>query len=271
MKKNNSSTSSSEQRPKSKNSSVKKLKKATSIKKSKKVKEKTKKTTKAKVSKKNKSPTKPQTKKSQKKSSKTKDSKDKKKDISVAHLNELNHEFPNDAPEIIPEGYGDHRLVFIARDPQWAFCFWEIDQTKLENFLRERGKPNKANLWKIRVYCHSVGNDEKGETFLDFDIDLVSGKLHLELFPPGSTFTAKLGLMDEQNNFTGVLTSNSIDLPSDRPSENDEEIWSKGENIQEVFLPLATREVENPKLSVESRSRQSFGVSSASRYKASKK
>lgn len=185
-------------------------------------------------------------------------------------LKKIDEKFPQDSLDL-PNSYSDHRLVLIARDPQWAFCFWEIDSEKIKQRFGELGNPHQLNRWKLRVYCHTDGNIEKGKLFSDSEIDLSPGKIYLELFPPGSTFTAELGVMDKKNNYCQVLTSNSIDLPPDNPSENHDEVWTNGKNIEEVYQQSSETLVKKLELSVNKRSIQSFGKSSASVYKESKK
>ncbi|MGV7220839.1 MAG: DUF4912 domain-containing protein [Nitrospinales bacterium] len=170
----------------------------------------------------------------------------------------------------LPNSYCDHRLVLIARDPKYAFCFWEIDDEKVKQHFDGLGKQYQLNHWNLRIYCNMAGNIEKGKLFSDSEIDLSPGKIYLELFPPGSTFTAELGVMDNKNNYYRILTSNSINLPPDSPSENHEVIWTKGEDIQEAFMQSAESQIEKPELFFNRGPMQSFGESSSSRYKGTK-
>lgn len=40
------------------------------------------------------------------------------------------HDFPDDAE--LPEDYNDTRIVLLVRDPAWAFAYWEIGSSTLE-------------------------------------------------------------------------------------------------------------------------------------------
>ena len=229
-----------------------------------------KKTSKAKITKPNKSSVKSKIKKTKTTIPKIDEPKSHEIKNNISQSKAVDAQFLQDLSDL-PDSYGDHRLIFIARDPQWAFCFWEIDSEKMEQRLKEFGESSMSDRWKLRVYTHQPGKSEIGELVSDSDIDLSSGKIYLELFPPGSTFIAELGIMDNQNNFCNVLTSNSIDLPPDSPSENYEEIWTQGENIQEAFIYPAERQAENPEFFGSKRLKKSFGESSSSHYKNLKK
>jgi hypothetical protein len=233
-----------------------------------------KKTSKAKITKPNKSSVKSQSKKSKTQNPKIDEPKNHEIKNQNRQLNAVDEQFLQD-PSHLPDGYGDHRLIFIARDPQWAFCFWEINSEKMEQRLKELGESTISDRWKLRVYIHQPGISENGDFVSDWDINLSSGKIYIELFSPGSTFIAELGIMDKQNNFCKVLTSNSIELPPDSPSENYEEVWTKGENIQEVFQEVffnsSEKQIEKPGFFESKKLKHSFGESSSSHYKKLKK
>ena len=188
----------------------------------------------------------------------------------ILGLPEITDELREDEPENLPDNYGDHRLVLIARDPRWAFCYWEIDPAIMEKGLRKLGKNSEQTHWKLRVYRLPAGKKESGEIFAELDVDYFSGKRYLELFPPGTTFLAELGLMDQHKNFAAIVTSNSINLPADRPSEIFEEQWTMGENVQKAFNESIKLQMEKSGSTTGVKSAQSFGPSSSSRYKDAK-
>jgi len=230
----------------------------------------TKKITKTNSKQPNKSSVKSQTIESKKQSSKIGADKDSESEDQTYLLKGVDEPLIKDSWDL-PDNYKDHRLIFIARDPKWAFCFWEIDSEKLEPRLRELDQSYLMDRWKLRVYRYTSGKNELGDLVKDSDIDILSGKIYLELSPPGSTFKAELGVMDKQNNFARVLISNGIDLPPDSPSEIFDEVWTKGENIQEANLNPAESKVFKSGLPVNKNSMKYFGESSASRYQESKK
>lgn len=188
----------------------------------------------------------------------------------VLGLPEIADEFREEAPRDLPDNYGDHRLVLIARDPRWVFCYWETDPAKREEGYRKLGKSPGQTRWILRVY--SLPADKKGARtiFADLGVDFSSCKTYLELFPSGAAFSAELGLMDQQGNFAAIVASNRIELPPDRPSENFDERWTLGENIQKAFYKSMSGRLEKPGLTADGRSMPSFGVSSSSKYEDTK-
>ena len=47
----------------------------------------------------------------------------------------------------LPGGYGESRIVLLPRDPQWAYCYWDVSNEHKEE-LRRQGGQNLA----LRVY-----------------------------------------------------------------------------------------------------------------------
>lgn len=166
----------------------------------------------------------------------------------------------------LPESYGDNRLVLIARDPQWVFCYWDIDAERREEGIRALGKNPGQARWNLRVY--GVSPSSSGEKIIagDVEIDFSSGKSYLELSPSGASFQVELGLMDDEGNFVPIAVSNLIDLPPDKPSESVDEQWMPGEWAHKEFYDsLPYGRLASGK-SARGGSKLSFGVSSFSRY-----
>jgi len=63
----------------------------------------------------------------------------------------------------IPDYYNDTRIVLLLRDPSWAFAYWDIRDTDLE----EKKKKSGYNGLLLRV--HECSTDGKG-SLVSFDI-----------------------------------------------------------------------------------------------------
>ena len=175
-----------------------------------------------------------------------------------------------DSPLSLPDNYGDHRLVLIARDPRWAFCYWETDPAKREEAMRKLGASPGQTHWNLRAYRLPADKKGAGTIFADLGVDLSAGKSYLELGPPGAAFSVELGLMDQQGNFAAILSSNTIELPADRPSESFDEQWTLGENVQKAFYESLEGPAQKPGPAAGTRSIPSFGASSYSRHRDAK-
>ncbi|NIQ03298.1 MAG: DUF4912 domain-containing protein, partial [Nitrospinaceae bacterium] len=135
------------------------------------------------------------------------------------------------APEL-PRGYGDNTLVLMPRDPYWAYVYWEIQPSKLEQGLESLNRRRQEVRPVLRL--HSVP-EVMGRPF-DVDVDLDTGYHYMQLSPPGSTFYAELGLRDPEGRFLVLLHSNEATMPLDGPSEVADEEWMTSETeFQEMY------------------------------------
>ena len=188
----------------------------------------------------------------------------------VLGLPGLGDEATADSPLSLPDNYGDHRLVLIARDPRWVFCYWETDPAKRAEAMRKLGASLGQTHWNLRAYRLPADKKGAGALCADLGVDLSVGKCYLELGPPGAAFSAELGLMDQQGNFVAIVSSNTIELPADRPSESFDEQWALGENVQKAFYESLEGPAHKSAPAAGAKSMPSFGVSSHSRHRGAK-
>ena len=76
------------------------------------------------------------------------------------------HSEPVETLSNLPEHYGDHRLVVMARDPNWAYAYWDLNPTKIRNLLKSAGQTADKARWVLRVYSAALQPvEEKGPLF----------------------------------------------------------------------------------------------------------
>jgi len=137
-------------------------------------------------------------------------------------------------PSELPEHYGDHRLVVMARDPNWAYAYWDLNPTKVRNLLKSAGQTAGKARWILRVYSaalHSV--EEKGHYF-DVDTLVQGGNYYLNLSKPGARFIVEIGVMDSSGMFRPTAQSNPVILPLDHPSDTIAQESTFSEDITSV-------------------------------------
>lgn len=135
----------------------------------------------------------------------------------------------------LPKEYGENQLVIMARDPKWAFAYWEVTPEELEKSREKAGEG--ANL-TLRVY-DITGIDFDGKNALShFDISVYErvGNWYIELAKPDRSFCADLGLLTPEGTFISIIHSNVITTPRDKVSEITDEKWMiMEEEFQKVF------------------------------------
>jgi hypothetical protein len=113
----------------------------------------------------------------------------------------------------LPDRYGDHRLVVLARDPNWAYVYWDLDPKR----MRELAPGGESARWMLRVYDATL-HPVKG-AFFDVDINVKDGSYYLDLDRPGARFVVEIGVVDSSGWFHATAQSNPVILPRDHPSD----------------------------------------------------
>lgn len=126
---------------------------------------------------------------------------------------------PVETPLDLPDRYGDHRLVVLARDPNWAYAYWDLNPTQVRNLLKNAGQTAGKARWKLRVYSAALQPVKDKGHYFDVDIDVQGGNYYLNLSKPGARFIVEIGVMDASGLFRSTAQSNPVILPLDHPSE----------------------------------------------------
>ncbi len=122
-------------------------------------------------------------------------------------------------PSDLPERYGDHRLAVLARDPNWAYAYWDLDAAQVRDLLKRTGQSATDARWVLRVYSAALHPVEDKGHYFDIDINVKTGSYYLDLSRPGARFTVEIGVMDTSGMFRATAQSNPVILPLDHPSE----------------------------------------------------
>jgi hypothetical protein len=106
----------------------------------------------------------------------------------------------------LPPRYASHRIAIIARDPKWAFVYWDVD--------RERG----AALFEAgaRVVLRLLdGND--GRILMSPRVHPESGRYYFRLPAADQVYQVALVAVREDGSETTVLASNRVLAPPELP------------------------------------------------------
>ncbi len=49
----------------------------------------------------------------------------------------------------LPSGYGESRIVLMPRDPQWAYCYWDVPNTHKEELRKQGGQQLALRLYDV--------------------------------------------------------------------------------------------------------------------------
>lgn len=137
-------------------------------------------------------------------------------------------EFSVDAGSPLPEGYGDNRLVIMARDPLWFFAYWELTHEKAEQVRQVHGR----DIWDravliMRVYdvTDAPNNSTDDATYFDIELTKQARSWYVQVARSGRAYIADLGLRLPDGRFITLLRSNRILMPVGRVSDLIDAQW----------------------------------------------
>ena len=107
----------------------------------------------------------------------------------------------------LPTSYGEDRLVLLARDPEWLFCYWEI---RPETAHRAMGQIEDT-VPVLRVSYRPAGGGE--DRSYDERIDLFARRHYLHVPAAHHVYRAQLGFRGPDGGFVAALQSNEVFAP----------------------------------------------------------
>jgi len=142
---------------------------------------------------------------------------------------------------ILPDSYGDNRLVILPRDPYWFFAYWEVTPERAGALRAEYG----PELWDsatlvLRVYDSTASADGSGPYF-DVDIpDRWARQWYVQVPASGRAYVVDLGLRLPDGRFILLLKSNRITLPLGHISDLTDNSWMTfGSPVQQQAWEVA--------------------------------
>lgn len=137
-------------------------------------------------------------------------------------------EFAVDAGSPLPEGYGDNRLIIMARDPLWFFAYWEITHERAEQIRQVHGR----DIWDrallvLRVYdAGDVDHNGMDDApYFDVEVHKFAKQCYIQVPCSGHSYVADLGLRLPDGRYIALFRSNRIRLPSGAVSDVMDAQW----------------------------------------------
>lgn len=143
---------------------------------------------------------------------------------------------------VLPEGYGDNRIVLLVRDPKCLYAYWEMTQDKREELQQKLG----VDTWqqsKFILRVHDVTNvtvDGNNVESFDIQIDAHTMSWYIHVPAANRSYRVDLGVLTHQNKFYTLARSNIVTTPRDGISEIVDEQWmSVEEEFRRLYLLAA--------------------------------
>lgn len=142
--------------------------------------------------------------------------------------------FPVEKKEELPAFYGDNKIALMARDPYYAFTYWEVTSQRYEDTKRLLGPDVRLVL---RVYdvtdIHFDGKNAR--SYFDIEVYDMTGSWYININRPNRSFCIDLGALAPDGRFLTLVRSNAVTMPRDTVSDVVDEEWML---LEEEFMKL---------------------------------
>ena len=146
---------------------------------------------------------------------------------------------PPPEPPQLPDYYGDEKVILLARDPEWLYCYWDCSQQTRE-LLRGDRLHHEGKRLVLRILCMDAPEpgQMQGNTRYWFDVAVLdfARDWYIRVPEDGCIWRAELAVVSS-NSYETILASNLISMPRSEMSENDLTNWMTVD--EETFMALA--------------------------------
>jgi len=130
---------------------------------------------------------------------------------------------PSFAPEkrdVLPDRYGETRLVAQARDPRWLHAYWELAEAD------ERRAVGGRTVLRIYELTTARFSSKTIRRWDDITPTPEARDWFIEVGRPASWWCLELGVAGP-GGFVPLVRSNLVETPADRPSDEYEADWPR--------------------------------------------
>ncbi|MFP4618293.1 MAG: DUF4912 domain-containing protein [Spirochaetaceae bacterium] len=123
----------------------------------------------------------------------------------------------------LPERYNSTRIVLLLRDPEWAYVYWDLNSSKLEEL---KNQPNYGGLF-LRVYEYRGVFPSKSNLvdFFDIEVEEEDDSRYISLNKPGNDYRVELyaSVLHKEES---LAVSNPVHSPLGYIVRNKEDFYS---------------------------------------------
>lgn len=115
-----------------------------------------------------------------------------------------------------PQGYGDNKIVAMARDPWWIFVYWEIRKDKEEEViskLSSSGDGPEKSILRVYDVTGISFNGKNAHSYFDIELKGLAANWYINVNSPDRAWIVDIGIVSKKGGFYVLARSNTIRTP----------------------------------------------------------
>ncbi len=141
----------------------------------------------------------------------------------------------------LPAGYGDNKIVALARDPYWIYTYWEVSPQSIQQARAALGEKWEAAKSILRVYdiTDKEFNGENANRSFDIELNGGASNWYINVGEPNRCYCIDIGLLTTDGRLYTLARSNTVLLPRDSMSDVVDEEWMSSRQDAEKMYALS--------------------------------
>jgi len=127
----------------------------------------------------------------------------------------------------LPFSYNETKMVLLARDPFWAYSYWDFSADTW-NWIQELRHKKNGLRYVLRI------KNLKDHTHFDIEIQLETKNWYIHIGIPDVSFEGELGVIDSSGKYYLIVRSNKVQMPRNGPSDEIDSRWNP-EYFDEIY------------------------------------
>lgn len=139
----------------------------------------------------------------------------------------------------IPESYHQSYFRAMARDPEWAFAYWEINPDQIKKIKSSLGEELFEYSKRIIRLLDVTGISYDGSnslSYTDIEINNFANNWYVKVPQPGKTYLMEIGFLSPQGAFEVIMRSNQIQVPKAEPGSPTAGQWGSMDTDELLHL-----------------------------------
>jgi hypothetical protein len=116
----------------------------------------------------------------------------------------------------LPDGYGESRVVLLPRDPQWAYCYWDIPNGHKEEFRRQGGQQLALRIYDVTDISIDT---QSPHSIQEYPCDEMAREWYLPIPVSDRDYTADIGYRCADGRWLVLARSTPVRIPPVYPSD----------------------------------------------------